>query len=68
MIALGILLGGNVRVGFEDNIYVRRGVLAKSNAALVEMAAHLVGHLQREVATPSDAREMLAIDDKHVER
>jgi 3-keto-5-aminohexanoate cleavage enzyme len=62
MIALGILLGGNVRVGFEDNIYARRGVLAKSNAQLVEMAVGLVEQLQREVATPSEARALLAID------
>ena len=62
MIALGILLGGNVRVGFEDNIYLRRGVLAQSNAQLVEMAAGLAGHLQREIATPDEAREMLKIN------
>jgi 3-keto-5-aminohexanoate cleavage enzyme len=62
MIALGILLGGNVRVGFEDNIYVKRGVLAVDNAQLVEMAAGLVEQLQREVATPSEARALLAID------
>jgi 3-keto-5-aminohexanoate cleavage enzyme len=61
MIALGILSGGNIRVGFEDNIYLRRGVLAQSNAQLVEMAASLVGQLQREVATPNEAREMLGL-------
>ncbi len=61
MIALGILLGGNIRVGFEDNIYLRKGVLAQSNAQLVEMAASLVGQLQREVATPNEAREILRI-------
>jgi 3-keto-5-aminohexanoate cleavage enzyme len=61
MIALGILLGGNIRVGFEDNIYLRKGVLAKSNAQLVEMAAKLVGLLQRETATPNEAREILGI-------
>jgi 3-keto-5-aminohexanoate cleavage enzyme len=61
MIALGILLGGNVRVGFEDNIYLTRGVLAQSNAQLVEMATNWAGQLQREIATPQEAREMLAI-------
>jgi 3-keto-5-aminohexanoate cleavage enzyme len=61
MIALGILLGGNVRVGFEDNIYLRKGVLAESNAQLVEMAASLAGQFQREIATSQEAREMLRI-------
>ncbi len=61
MIALGVLLGGNVRVGFEDNIYLREGVLAKSNAELVGMAVDLVGLLQRETATPNEAREILGI-------
>nr|NIO71965.1 3-keto-5-aminohexanoate cleavage protein [Anaerolineae bacterium] len=61
MIALGVLLGGNIRVGLEDNIYLRRGVLAKSNAELVEMAVRLVHQLQREVATPKEARDILGI-------
>lgn len=62
MIAMGILLGGHVRVGFEDNIYLRRGVLLKSNAEMVEVAANLIRHLQREVATPDEAREILGIN------
>jgi len=62
MIALGILLEGNIRVGFEDNIYLREGVLAKSNAQLVERAVELAGLLQRETATPNEAREILGID------
>jgi 3-keto-5-aminohexanoate cleavage enzyme len=61
MITMAILLGGNVRVGFEDNIHLSKGVLAKSNAQFVEMAANLVNHLQREVATPEEARRMLGI-------
>ena len=61
MITMGILLGGNIRVGFEDSIYLRKGVLAKSNAETVEMAVNLVGQLQREVATPSEARQMLGL-------
>jgi 3-keto-5-aminohexanoate cleavage enzyme len=61
MIALGILLGGNVRVGFEDNVYLGKGVLAQSNAQLVEMAASLAGQLQREIATPSEACKILGI-------
>jgi 3-keto-5-aminohexanoate cleavage enzyme len=61
MIALGMLLESNVRVGLEDNLYLRRGVLAKSNAELVEMAVRLAHHLQQEVATPKEARDILGI-------
>ena len=61
MIALGVLLEGHIRVGLEDNLYLRRGVLARSNAELVEMAVGLVHQLQREVATPQEARDILGI-------
>jgi 3-keto-5-aminohexanoate cleavage enzyme len=61
MAALGILLGGNVRVGFEDNIYLREGILAKSNAQLVEGAVDLIRALDHEPATPDEARRMLSI-------
>jgi 3-keto-5-aminohexanoate cleavage enzyme len=61
MIALGVLLGGNIRVGLEDSLYLRRGVLAESNAQLVEMAVKLVHQLQQEVATPDEARTILGI-------
>ena len=64
MITMGILLGGHIRVGFEDNIYLRRGVLLKSNAEMVEVAANLVAQLQREVATPDDARQILGLNRK----
>jgi len=62
MVALGILLGGNVRVGFEDNIYLREGILAKNNAELVESAVQLIRALDREPATPDEARHILRID------
>ena len=61
MITVGMLLGGHIRVGFEDNIYLKKGVLASSNAALVEMAAHLAEHLGRQVASPAEAREILGL-------
>ena len=61
MIGLGMILGGHVRVGFEDNLYLSRGVLAPSNAAFVEQAVELARALQREVATPAEAREMLGV-------
>jgi uncharacterized protein (DUF849 family) len=61
MITMAILLGGHARVGFEDNLYLRRGELLKSNAQMVDLAATLIGNLQHEVATPADAREILGI-------
>ncbi|MDR3296531.1 MAG: 3-keto-5-aminohexanoate cleavage protein, partial [Clostridiales Family XIII bacterium] len=59
-----LLLGGNVRVGMEDNIYFSRGELAKSNAQLVERIAARVRELGHEVATPDEAREILNIKKK----
>lgn len=56
-----LLLGGHVRVGFEDNIYYTKGVLAQSNAQLVERIVRLAKELGREIATPQEAREMLHI-------
>jgi 3-keto-5-aminohexanoate cleavage enzyme len=61
MITMAMLLGGNVRVGFEDNLYLKKGVLASSNAQMVEMAADLAERLGRQVATPAEARRFLGI-------
>ncbi|MTI68252.1 MAG: 3-keto-5-aminohexanoate cleavage protein [Firmicutes bacterium] len=58
---MGILLGGNVRVGFEDNIYYKKGELAKSNAQLVERVVRLAKEHNRPVATPDEARKILNI-------
>ncbi len=62
MITLAMDLGGHVRVGFEDNIYLKQGVLAKSNAELVEMAINLALRHGREIATPAEARRILRIN------
>ena len=56
-----LLLGGGVRIGFEDNIYYRRGELAKSNAQLVERIVTVIRDLGLESATPAEARQMLGI-------
>ena len=56
-----MLLGGHARVGFEDNIYYSKGVLAKSNAELVARAARIGTDLGRKVATPDEVRELLGI-------
>lgn len=61
MATLAILLGGHVRVGFEDNIYYTRGVLATSNAQLVDRVVRLARELGREVATPAEARKILGV-------
>lgn len=61
MTTLAILLGGHVRVGLEDNVYYRRGELAKSNAQLVERTVRICHELNREVATPAQARRMLGL-------
>jgi uncharacterized protein (DUF849 family) len=59
MAAQAVLLGGHIRVGLEDNIYLGRGQLAPSNAALVDKAAKIVEILGDHVATPAEARQML---------
>ncbi|NQV99397.1 MAG: 3-keto-5-aminohexanoate cleavage protein [Rhodospirillales bacterium] len=61
MVAQAVLLGGNVRVGLEDNIYLDAGVLAPSNAALVERAAAIIENLGNKVATADQARAHLGI-------
>lgn len=58
---LAIVSGGHVRVGFEDNLYFSKGVLAKDNAQLVKRIAELAKILQRDVASPNEARKILKI-------
>jgi 3-keto-5-aminohexanoate cleavage enzyme len=54
-----IIMGGHVRVGFEDNIFYSKGTLAASNAQLVERVSRLAHELGREVASPNEARKIL---------
>ena len=61
MVALAIVLGGQVRVGLEDNLYLAKGVLAEGNAPLVERTVRIVRDLGAEVATSADARKMLGL-------
>lgn len=61
MLAQSFLLGGHVRVGLEDNVYLEKGMLAPSNAALVEKARRIVQDLGGTIATSDDAREMLRL-------
>lgn len=62
--AAAIIDGGHVRVGFEDNVYVSKGVLAKSNGELVQKVVRLARELGREIATPAEAREILNLPAK----
>ena len=61
MVAQSALLGGNVRVGFEDNFYLGRRNRAKSNAQLVEKAVGILRVLDKEPASPQEARERLSL-------
>jgi 3-keto-5-aminohexanoate cleavage enzyme len=61
MTTLAIVMGGHVRVGMEDNIYYAKGELVKSNAQLVERTVRLAKELQREIATPDEARKIIGL-------
>jgi uncharacterized protein (DUF849 family) len=61
MVVQSLLAGGHVRVGLEDAVYIARGELAPSNAALVEKARRLVEALGPTVATPQEARRLLGL-------
>lgn len=60
--AVAVGMGGGLRVGFEDNVYLKKGVLAKSNAELVEQAVKIVRAIGKEPATPDEARRILGIE------
>ena len=61
MAAMAIVMGGHVRVGFEDNVYIGKGIPAKSNAELVERVVRLASELGRGIATPQETREILGL-------
>jgi len=56
-----IVLGGNVRVGMEDNLYLSKGILAKSNAELVEKIVRISREIGREIASPEEVKEFFKI-------
>jgi uncharacterized protein (DUF849 family) len=64
MAAQSALLGGNVRVGLEDNLYLSRGVFA-TNGQLVERARTIIDHIGMSVATPAEAREIMQLKTPH---
>lgn len=61
LITMGIMLGGHVRVGLEDNLYERRGRKLKGNGEAVEKVVRIAGEFGRKIATPAQAREMLGL-------
>lgn len=62
MTTMGCIMGGHMRVGMEDNIYLSKGVLATTNVQFVNRAVEMIKSLQLEVATPQEARAMLSIE------
>ncbi len=56
-----IIMGGHVRVGFEDSLYLAKGVLAKSNGEMVDKVVQLAKFFGREIATPDEARKILSL-------
>jgi len=65
IVAQSVILGGHVRVGLEDNLYLGKGQLAPGNAALVERAVSIVKSIGAEVATPDEARTILGLPPRH---
>ena len=61
LVTIGAIVGGNVRVGLEDSIYLEKGVLAQTNAAQVEKIVRILRELSLEPATPAQTRAMLGL-------
>jgi uncharacterized protein (DUF849 family) len=61
LVTVGAIMGGNVRVGLEDSIYLEKGRLAESNAEQVDKIVRILRELSLDVATPDEAREMLEL-------
>ncbi len=59
--AMSASMGGNVRVGLEDSLWLGRGTLAESNAAQVRQARQIIEGLGLEIASPNEAREILQL-------
>lgn len=61
MSMMGLIMGGHIRVGMEDNIYYERGVLARKNSEFVERIVRIASEYGREVATPQETRALLGV-------
>jgi len=67
MAMMALIMGGHIRVGMEDSIYLRKGVLAESNAQLVEQVVRLARDYGRDPASPAEARAMLGLGEPAAE-
>ncbi len=56
-----LMSGGHVRVGMEDNLYLKKGILAQTNAAFVERIVRIANECDQEIATPKEARSILEL-------
>ena len=65
LVTMGAIMGGNVRVGLEDNVYLGKGELAKSNGELVAKIVRILKELSLDIATPDEARAMLGLKGMH---
>jgi len=64
MAMVSMVIDGHIRVGLEDNVYYSKGMLAKSNAQLVERIVRIAREYDRDIASPEEAREILALAPK----
>jgi len=64
LLTMGAVMGGNVRVGLEDSLYLGKGRMARSSAEQVRKIKRILEELSLEVATPAEAREMLGLKGK----
>jgi uncharacterized protein (DUF849 family) len=60
-VTMGAIMGGNVRVGLEDSVFLSKGVKAETNAQQVRKIRHILEELSFEIATPAEARQMLGL-------
>jgi uncharacterized protein (DUF849 family) len=65
LITMGAIMGGNVRTGLEDNVYLGKGELAQSNADLVAKVVRILKELSLDIATPEQTRELLKLKGVH---
>lgn len=65
LVTMGAIMGGNVRVGLEDSVYLSRGVKAKSNSEQVRKIRRILEDLSFEIATPAEARQMLGLKGRN---
>jgi uncharacterized protein (DUF849 family) len=65
LLTVGAIMGGHVRVGLEDSIYLEKGVIAKSNADQVRKIRRILEELSYEIATPDEARQILGLKGAH---